>query len=105
VNVKKINEKWDAHTFYQTVSHLHLTLLSDENDLIDLMLVKCSDGQWFIEQVSIPFESEKLFDAYSDEFVEPKFYSSSDEAEKIACKLIAENTSLEFDKIYPYFED
>jgi hypothetical protein len=102
---EKVNGKWSTHSFYGTVSHLHLSFLLNGSDLIDLMLVECGDGRWFIEQVSITFESEQLFDAYSNEFVEPKFYSNSDEAEKFACKLIAENTSFEFEEIYPYFED
>jgi hypothetical protein len=102
---EKINGKWDTHTFYQTVSHLHLSLLVNNSDLIDFMLVECADGRWFIVEESNTFECEQLFDAYSREFVEPKMYSSSDEAEKFACQLIAENTCLEFDEIYPYFKD
>lgn len=101
----KVNEKWDSHTFYQTVSHHHLTLLTDGGDLIDLMLVECADSRWFIEKVSVKFESEHVFDAYAPQFIEPKFFANSDEAEKFACKLIVENTTLKFDEIYPYFED
>ena len=102
---KRINGKWDTHSFYKTVSHLHLSLLLDNNDFIDFLLVECADGRWFIIEESNTFESVQLFDAYSSEFIEPKFYSSFDDAEKFACKLIAENTNLEFDEIYPYFED
>lgn len=100
----KVNDKWDTHTFYKTVSHLHLSMLDNSNELIDLILVECGDGRWFVEQVSTPFESDQLFDAYSSEFIEPKFYESLGVAEEIACKIITENTSLKFDEIYPYFE-
>lgn len=101
----KKNLKWDAHTLYKTVSHKHMSMLVNDSDLIDLMLIECDDGRWFITEESSIINSDDFFDAYSDTFVEPKFYVSFDDAEKAGCHFIADQTSKEFDEIYPYFEE
>lgn len=98
-------DRWDTHTFYRTISHLHFTVFDSNNDMIDLMLVECESGKWFIEDSIGDLQDERVFQPLSGEFKEPNFYDDSEAVEKAACAVAAEHLKLNYDDIYPYFEE
>ncbi|PAW00410.1 hypothetical protein [Vibrio coralliilyticus] len=98
-------ERWDTHSFYRTTHHLHLTVCEAGGNMIDLLLVECENGKWFIEDSIGDLLDERVFQPSSKDFIEPKFYDDLNIAEKTACEVAAEHLKLNFHDIYPYFEE
>ena len=73
--------------------------------MLDLLLVECENGKWFIEDSIGSLQDERVFQPFSKIFIEPKFYDDSDIAEKVACEVAAEHLELSFNDIYPYFDE
>ncbi|USD98893.1 hypothetical protein CTT30_22690 (plasmid) [Vibrio coralliilyticus] len=94
---------WDVYSLYHVKSHRHITVW-DRDYLVDLRLVECEDGQSFIVNESSSLVDEKLFELCSEKYQPPFMLNSINEAEEVACKIIAKQTSLEFEELYPYFE-
>lgn len=75
--INKVNGVWDTHTLYKTINHTHVSYLYDDSILIDLMLVECGDGRWFIVDDTGELNDPSIHDKYSEVFSEPKFFMAS----------------------------
>jgi len=86
----------NTHTFYRTVGHHHFDFTYDDGNggfaypESSLMLVKCEDGRWFIQQ-EIGFEYsqfEGVVKHRTDLETMPTFYPNVEEAAKAAFRMI-----------------
>lgn len=88
----KRNGMWDTHTYYDTVSHSHLTYLCDDGRYVDIRLVECKDGRWFLIDDEGSVSDTGILDLYKDTFIEPRFFSSAEEATDYAIKAASKIT-------------
>lgn len=76
----------NTHELYNTIEHEHIG-----NGEIELNLVGCADGRWFVEN----YWNDKHFLAIAElsnpgiePYIPPKFFNSEDDAREFAIKSI-----------------
>jgi len=79
----------DTHHLYNTVSHGHFDVLLDDGSLVELMVVECADGRWYLEGAPCEWQSapEVCLNLTVTGFREPQFLASEDEATQLAALL------------------
>lgn len=79
----------NTHLLYNTVSHGHFDVLLADHSLVELMIVECADGRWYLEGAPCEWlvAPEVCLNLTVEEFREPLFLESENEAVKLASKL------------------
>lgn len=99
----KVNGMWDTHTHYRTINHTHMSYINTDSLLIDLCLVECQDGRWFIVDDTSEIEDDNIFDKCSDEFIEPKFFDNEEKATEYAIDTIHKKTGVSRTELNKHF--
>ena len=106
MGAQKVNGMWDTHSFFQTINHYHLSCLPEgDGDFADIMVVECKDGRWFLVEESGESGDDKLFDAYSEEFKEPQFFGSSQEAQEYAIGVISKVAKVSVEELVALYNE
>ncbi|MEZ8733610.1 hypothetical protein [Vibrio sp. 10N.239.312.D08] len=92
----KRNGEWQTHDLFETVQHLHMTWITAETDIVDLMVVKCADGRWYACNDGSDICSDVLFEPCADEFEEPIFFNSLEHLKRVICRLVSEQLGVDF---------
>jgi len=81
--------KWDSHRAFNTVDHAHVGCYPDTGEHCDLMIVKCADGRFYIED-DWGGDAQGAAEAFNpyDEHATPVFFNSYEEAKHVANGII-----------------
>ncbi len=82
-----------------------MSYLYKDSNLVDLMLVECGDGRWFIVDDTGELNDPAIHDKYSEVFREPKFFKDENLATEYAIKIISNVSGESISKIIEHFKD
>lgn len=86
----------DTHSLFKTISHAHFDLPMDDGRVIELKLVECCDGRWFLEGAPCEWQdaTEVCLNLSAETFRAPLFVTSKNEATQMASRLFKDYYAL-----------
>jgi hypothetical protein len=102
----KVNGRWNTHQLFNTMAHFHLSVLNQDNDLLDFCVIETKDNNWFVvNKSSVDIKDPLLFDHSTDSFVMPHFFKNDNEAREYLIQLTAVETGLTEEVLRNVWED
>lgn len=85
-------KRYNSHAFFSTIKHHHISDYSGDESC-DIMIVGCKDGRWYIEDNWGEYSDgvKDIFNPF-DRDSYPTFFSSCEEANKRAAKIVSSIT-------------